>query len=99
EKDLVTFLDHSVAFDPDCRAVTIDCSDASLRMRDMLLQHRDLLPDHRSVAIGHSPYQPDPALGKLEHLQRARIKNQLFNVLAHELFGTYAKVHREGVLR
>src|SRR5690606_28214914 len=67
--------------------------------RDMLLQHRDLLPDHRSVAIGHSPYQPDPALGKLEHLQRARIKNQLFNVLAHELFGTYAKVHREGVLR
>ena len=98
EENFVAFLDHRVAVRKHCLAVAINGGDAALGIRDMILQRGDSLADQQAVAIGFRADEPHPAVGKIEHLRRTGIKNELLDMRANELFGADTDVDRYRVL-
>ncbi len=64
----------------------------------MLLERRDALTNEQSVAVGLRADEAYPAVGEVEHLRCARVKDELLDVLADELLGTDAHVDRDCTL-
>jgi hypothetical protein len=69
---------------------------ASTWGRQVLAQFPDLVPHQRAAAHRAHAHQLGAAFGELQHLQRAGVLDQAFDVPAHQLLGADRGVHRGG---
>ena len=57
------------------------------------------MADEQTVAVGHDANEAHSPAREVEHLRRARVKDELCDVLAHQLLRADAYIDRNSVLR
>ena len=95
EEDLVVLFDDGIADGRHQPVIAIDRGDTGLGIGQVLLQRPQLAAHQQSVATGPHTDQLYAAVGEIDYLQRAGIRQQSRDVLGHELLGADPDVHRE----
>src|SRR5690606_40871550 len=97
EEVLVAFLDDGIAVRDDAAPASIDRDDAALDARHVLRQLAERPTHERAALVRLGRDETHAAVRELEHLQRARVVDQLLDVLRDEGFRAHADVDGEAV--
>ena len=98
EEDLVIFFNDGIAVELQRLSVTVDGGNTGLGIGYVFFQRRNLLANQQAVTIGTCADQSYPPAGKFQYLHRARIQNELFDILADQLLRADAHIDRDCIL-
>lgn len=96
EEHLVIGLDDRVALRQDRVVAAEDGRHAGVDVGHVTTQLAQLLAHQRAAVIGAYCHQLRLAAGEVDHLQRAGMLDQAFDVIGHHLFRADQHVHRNG---
>ena len=99
EKDFVAFANDRPAVRDQRLAAAVNGGDSPFRVRDVFRECGNFLIDQQATAVDACTDQSHTPIGEVEHLQRARVQDQLLDVFTDKLLRADADVDGNGILR
>ena len=95
KKYRVIFLDDGISIRNNGLVLAVNGRDSRLCVRrHVFTQCLQTMPDKRAAGVSLGGHQLSPAIGKVQHLQCARVFNQTGNMLSDQGFGADQHVNR-----